>query len=123
MRGEIWTAAGGSDYAGKPRPVLVVQDDAFDATPSITLCLLTTTRADADAARPPIDPTPENGLNARSYVMVDKVTTVPRSKLGTRVGMLAATEMASVNRAMMVFLGLAGQTREQPGNAGPASQS
>ena len=111
MRGEIWTAADGSDYAGKPRPVLVVQDDAFDATPSITLCLLTTTNADADAARPPIDPTPENGLNARSYVMVDKVTTVPRYKLGKRIGALAAADMTKVNRAMLVFLGLAGQAR------------
>lgn len=35
-RGEVWTAAGGKNYAGKPRPVLVVQDDRFDATDSIT---------------------------------------------------------------------------------------
>ncbi len=37
-RGEIWTAAGGKDYAGKPRPVVIVQDDRFDAIESITVC-------------------------------------------------------------------------------------
>ena len=31
-RGDIWTVAGGKDYAGKPRPVVIVQDDSFDAT-------------------------------------------------------------------------------------------
>ena len=34
-RGDIWTVAGGKDYAGKPRPVVIVQDDSFDATASI----------------------------------------------------------------------------------------
>lgn len=29
-RGEIWTVAGGKDYGGKPRPVLIIQDDRFD---------------------------------------------------------------------------------------------
>jgi hypothetical protein len=37
-RGEIWTVAGGKDYAGKPRPVVILQDDRFDATASITIC-------------------------------------------------------------------------------------
>ena len=26
-RGEVWTAAAGSGYAGKPRPVVIIQDD------------------------------------------------------------------------------------------------
>ena len=41
-RGDIWTVAGGKDYAGKPRPVVIVQDDSFDATDSITVCAFTT---------------------------------------------------------------------------------
>jgi mRNA-degrading endonuclease toxin of MazEF toxin-antitoxin module len=40
-RGDIWTVAGGKDYAGKPRPVVIVQDDSFDATDSITICAFT----------------------------------------------------------------------------------
>jgi mRNA-degrading endonuclease toxin of MazEF toxin-antitoxin module len=35
-RGEVWTVSGGKDYAGKPRPAVIMQDDSFDATYSIT---------------------------------------------------------------------------------------
>jgi mRNA interferase MazF len=31
-RGEIRTASGVKDYADKPRPVVIVQDERFDAT-------------------------------------------------------------------------------------------
>lgn len=44
-RGEVWTAAGGPDYAGKPHPVVVLQDDRFEDTKSITVCPLTTNPA------------------------------------------------------------------------------
>lgn len=107
-RGEIWTASGGPDYAGKPRPVLIVQDDGFDATASITICGFTTNPLDAALTRIEIRPTPGNGLLSPSRVMVDKVTTVPRSKLGARMGVLTTADMTRVGRAMMVFLGLAG---------------
>jgi mRNA interferase MazF len=43
--------------------------------------------------------------------MADKITTVPRARLGERIGTLTPTAMAPVNRAMMVFLGLAGSAR------------
>jgi mRNA interferase MazF len=46
-RGDIWTVAGGKDYAGKPRPVVIVQEDSFDATDSITICAFTTDETDA----------------------------------------------------------------------------
>jgi mRNA interferase MazF len=36
-RGEIWTVSGGKAYAGKPRPAVILQDDSFDGTDSITL--------------------------------------------------------------------------------------
>ena len=35
-RAEIWTVAGEPDYAGKPRPAVILQDDAFEGTVSIT---------------------------------------------------------------------------------------
>ena len=52
-RGEIWTVAGGKDYAGKPRPVVIVQDDSFDATDSITVCAFTTDKTGAPLVRLP----------------------------------------------------------------------
>jgi mRNA interferase MazF len=93
-RGEVWTAAGGPGYAGKPRPVVVVQDDRFDATESVTVCGFTTDPADAPLFRLMIEPAEENGLQAPSRLMVDR---------------LADTDMLRLNRAIVVFLGLAGR--------------
>ncbi|HEX8241452.1 MAG TPA: type II toxin-antitoxin system PemK/MazF family toxin [Allosphingosinicella sp.] len=110
-RGEIWTASGGPDYAGKPRPVVVIQDDNFADTPSVTICPLTTHRIDAALVRPNVEPGPENGLRETSWAMTDKVTTMARSRLGKRIGALSAVEMVPIARALIVFLGLAGQSR------------
>ena len=107
-RGEIWTAAGGSDYAGKPRPVVIVQDDRFDATASVTVCAFTSDRTDAPLLRLVVEPNEANGLRTTSRLMVDKITTVPKSKLRARLGRLAETDVVRLDRAMMVFLGLAG---------------
>lgn len=107
-RGEIWTAAGGSGYAGKPRPVVIVQDDRFDATDSVTVCAFTTDPTEAPLMRVRIEPEDGNGLREPSSLMIDKVTTVARGRLGQRVGRLADDDMIRVGRAMLVFLGLAG---------------
>lgn len=106
-RGEVWTAAGGKHYAGKPRPVVIVQDDRFDATESITICAFTTDSTDAPLFRLQIEPTSSNGLRAECRLMVDKITTVPRSRMGNRIGRLADQDMVRLNRAMLVFLGIA----------------
>lgn len=106
-RGEIWTAAGGPDYAGKPRPVVIVQSDAFDATASVTVCGLTTDPTEAPLARVAIEPSETNGLKAICRLMADKIMTIPRSKLGNRIGRLADEDVLRLNRAILVFLGLA----------------
>jgi mRNA interferase MazF len=107
-RGEIWTAAAGSGYAGKHRPVVIIQDDRFDATASVTVCAFTTDPTEAPLIRLPVEPDEINGLQIRSSLMVDKITTVPRSKLGQRVGRLGDDDMVRLGRAVIVFFGLAG---------------
>jgi mRNA interferase MazF len=107
-RGEIWTAAGGKDYAGKPRPVVIVQDDRFDATDSITVCAFTTDPTEAPLFRLPVAPNERNGLRSPSRLMVDKITTLAKAKLGARIGRLDDADTVRLNRAMLVFLGLAG---------------
>lgn len=107
-RGEIWTAAAGSGYAGKPRPVVIVQDDRFDATDSITVCAFTTDQTEAPLLRLAVMPDDRNGLREPCSLMVDKVTTVPRRKLGERIGRLADEDMVRLGRAVVVFFGLAG---------------
>ena len=107
-RAEIWTAAGGSGYAGKPRPVVIIQDDRFDATESITICAFTTDPTEAPLIRLPVEPDEDNGLRERSSLMVDKITTVRRDSLGEQIGSLADHDMTRLGRAVVVFFGLAG---------------
>ena len=106
-RGEVWTASAGG-YVGKPRPVVLLQDDRFDATASVTLCAFTTDPTEAPLFRLLIEMSPENGLDASSRLMVDKITTVSKDKLGRRIGRLSDEDLVRLNRAVLLFLGLAG---------------
>jgi mRNA interferase MazF len=111
-RAEVWTVAGGADYAGKPRPAVILQDDAFEGTASLTLCPMTTQAVDAPLIRLPVEPTRHNGLTVVSHVMVDKITTVAKSKLQKRIGKLGEEDLIRLNRAVLVFLGFAGRLKE-----------
>lgn len=106
-RGEVWTVSGGASYAGKPRPAVIVQEDRFEGTDSITLCVFTTDPTDAPLLRMLIEPTDRNGLKSASRLMVDKITTVPKARLGKRIGRLGDEDVVRMNRALTVFLGLA----------------
>jgi len=110
-RGEIWTVSGGRDYAGKPRPVVIVQDDSFDATGSITVCAFTSDETEAALLRLPVEPNQHNGLRSVSRLMVDKITTVSKAKVESQIGRLDDEDMMRLNQAMVVFLGLAGSRR------------
>jgi mRNA interferase MazF len=114
-RGDIWTVAGGKDYAGKPRPAVIIQDDSFDATDSITICAFTRDETDAPLFRLSMEPTERNGLHTPCRLMVDKIVTVPKTKVGARIGRLDDEDILRLNRAMLVFLGLAVSPRMKPG--------
>ncbi len=51
-RGEVWTVSG-AGYAGKPRPAVIVQDDRFDATASVTVRVFTTDETEAPRSASP----------------------------------------------------------------------
>jgi mRNA interferase MazF len=106
-RGEIWTVSGGADYTGKPRPAVIVQSNLFDAIPSITVCPFSGALFDAEPARFAVAPSQSNGLKATSQVMVDKISTVPKSKVGYRIGHLDASDIRLLDQHLAVFLGLA----------------
>lgn len=114
-RGEVWIVSGGPDYAEAPRPVVIVQDDSFDATASITICAFTTDETEAPLFRLPVTPHVGNGLPAPCLLMIDKLTTVPKSKLGERIGRLEHEDMVRLNRAIAVFLGLGASSRTSGG--------
>lgn len=112
-RGEIWTVAGGQQYTSKPRPAVVIQEDAFENTDSVTICIFTSDPTEAPLFRIEVEPTVGNGLTSASRLMVDKVTTVRRSSLGYRIGRLSDGDQLRMNRALMVFLGLAVSPRSR----------
>ncbi len=87
--------------------MVIVQDDRFDSTASVTVCPLTTNPVEAPLSRTPIEPSVLNGLDRPSRVMVDKVTTVPRAGLKERLGHLRDEDLIQLNRSLIVFLGLA----------------
>lgn len=107
-RGEIWTVAGGAAYSGKPRPAVILQDDAFDANDSIVVCPFTTDSTVSPLFRIPVDPSEGNGLRAHCAAMVDKLAAVPRTRLRRRVGVLDEATLLRLSRAVVTFLGLAG---------------
>ena len=111
-RGEIWSVAGGPDYTGKPRPVAILQDDRFEELRSVTFCAFTTNRTPAPLFRVPVKPSERNGLKEASSLMVDKITTVARTKVGKRIGRLDDEDIVRLNRAIVVFLGLGGASPE-----------
>ena len=106
-RGELWTVAGGV-YASKARPAVIVQDDRFAATDSVTVLPLTTVAVDAPLLRLAIEPSSTTGLREPSYVMIDKITTVRRTHVHERVGRLPANRLVDLERSLLVLLGLAG---------------
>ena len=107
-RGEIWTAADrSSDYAGKPRPVLVLQDDAFAGTDSVVVVPFTTDPTVAPLLRLPVAPDAANNLSRPCSLMVEKVTVVRRANIGRLVGRLDDRSMATIGTMAATLLGLA----------------
>jgi len=85
-RGEIWTAASATDYGGKPRPVVIIQHDNFSFLNSITFCGFTRDPTDIPLFRVNVEPNDLNGLQFSSRIMVDKILTTPKTKLGYSIG-------------------------------------
>lgn len=106
-RGDILAVAGGPGYAGKPRPALVLQADAFDRVHSVTVCLITSTAIESPNLRVALPPTAANGLRSPSWVMIDKLMTYERRKIGRRMGTIEPACLSEVETRVAVFLGLA----------------
>ena len=104
-RGDLVSIALQGDY-GKPRPALVVQSDLFAEHPSVTILPVTSELRDTPLFRVLIEPTETNGLRKSSQVMVDKVQTISREKLGEIFGRVTEEDMLAVSRALAVFLGV-----------------
>jgi mRNA interferase MazF len=106
-RGDLVVVAVQGDH-GKPRPALVVQSDLFNEThASITVIPVTSTIVDTPLFRVTVEPSRRNGLRLVSQIMVDKVTTVRRERLGQMIGRLEEDMMLRVSRALALWFGIA----------------
>ncbi|MGE0809827.1 MAG: type II toxin-antitoxin system PemK/MazF family toxin [Immundisolibacter sp.] len=105
-RGDFVTVALQGDF-GKPRPALVVQADHFANLTTITVLPVTSTLVDAPLLRLPVEPDAHNNLARPSQVMIDKLVTLRRERVGEPFGRAGDELMLSVNRALAVFLGIA----------------
>ena len=106
-RGDLVVVAVPGDY-GKPQPALIVQADVFnEAHSSVTLVPVTSTLVDAPLFRLTVEPSPGNGLRSLSQIMVDKITTVSRARIGQTIGHLEDDTLLRVSRAMALWIGIA----------------
>jgi mRNA interferase MazF len=92
---------------GKPRPALVVQSDELgDDTTSVVLCPMSSDIKQISRMRPVIDPADGKGLVLRSQVMTDKVVALGRKRIRRVVGRISSEELAHVDQALLLVLGL-----------------
>lgn len=105
-RGDVVIVVMKGDY-GKPRPALIVQADRYRGHSSITVALMTSTLTEIDDVRLTIEPSAENGLQMTSQVQLDRLQSVPSSRLRDVIGRLAPAHMAAVDRGLALFLGIA----------------
>jgi mRNA interferase MazF len=106
-RGDIYGVAGKGDFAGKPRPALIVQSDIFNPHhPSLTACPITTTITGDGLFRIAIPADDDSGLKTDSEVEIDKLQAVRRDRVGRRIGRASEEVMAAVDEALRRWLDL-----------------
>lgn len=105
-RGDVISVALPRDY-GKPRPAIIVQSDEFEHLESVTVVPLTSDRLSLEVFRVRLEPSGQNGLRQTSQVMIDKMATLPRAKVGALIGHISEEDMTLVDRALAAFLGFA----------------
>lgn len=106
-RGDIVTVAAPGDY-GTPRPAVLIQSDLLNAdAQSIIVALMTSHLLDAPLLRLTVLPAPENGLTAASQVQVNRLLSLPKTRVGSVIGRLSDNQVSELNRLLAVVIGLA----------------
>ena len=106
-RGDLVTITLQGDF-GKPRPALVVQSDLFNADhATVSVLPITSAIIGTPVFRITLEPSAANGLRKVSQIMVDKIVSMKREKIGEAFGRLDDETLLRVNRALTVWLGVA----------------
>ena len=103
---ELVTCALSGDY-GKPRPCLIIQNSAFNSVHSSIVIFPITSHLEKEIIfRPTLLPDTQNGLTKISQVMVDKITTIKKDKIGKSLGHISLHKQAEVLQALKLWLNL-----------------
>jgi mRNA interferase MazF len=106
-RGDIYLATDKGEYSGKPRPVLIVQREITLALrDSVSVLPLTGADIGINIFRHKITPNHENGLEKTSFAMVDKVNSVNKSRLKSKIGSVSEQELDTVDNMLRFWLNL-----------------
>ncbi len=104
-RGDIVSVALQGDF-GKPKPAVVVQSDLFSEHATVTVLPVTSTLLEAPLLRLDLESDAENGLKKTSQIMVDKIMTIRRVKVGQRIGAVSEEQLLQISRSLALFLGI-----------------
>lgn len=105
-RGDLAIVSAPGSY-GKPRPAVIIQSDLYDGNGSLAVLLMTShVNADIPLIRHTIQPCETNGLISPTDVMIDKIFSIPRERMGQRIGHLTSLEMTEITAALTLFLGM-----------------
>lgn len=106
-RGDIAVVAERGAYSGKPRPVVIVQDDDFCAAHnSITVVPLTSLQQRALTFRVAVPATPASGLQVDSDAMIDKMQAIRRESIGQIIGRADTASMDRIDTGLRRWLAL-----------------
>jgi mRNA interferase MazF len=105
-RGDVFHVVFPGAY-GKARPAVIIQADMIEQPNSVTFLPLTDEIVCDPILRITINPNSDNGLRSISQVRIDSINTVPRKRVGEKIGHLSGADMTAVTRALAVFFGLA----------------
>jgi mRNA interferase MazF len=105
-RGDVFHVVFPGAY-GKARPAVIIQADMLKQPNSVTFLLLTDEIICDRRLRITINANSDNGLQSTSQVMIEAINTVPRKRVGEKIGHLSAADMTAITRALAVFLGFA----------------
>ena len=110
-RGEIWwvnwSPGRGSEQRGQ-RPALIVQTDPANHNPRYpnTIVVTLSTQGRNVPSHVRIEPTAENGLDARSVIKCEQLLTISKARLETRMGRVSPDDLQRVATALRTVLAL-----------------
>lgn len=105
-RGDVFTAATGSGFGGKPRPVVIIQADMFIEAPTVLVALVTDVEHAFEPLRPIVEPDEHNGLRKASALTADTLVAVRQRQFGRRLGSLSTADMRRLDDALLRILAL-----------------